>query len=75
MSPQKREQNTILSILVLNRGKFIVWDPAKGLRLLSEDELGKIWLTKKCLALIPNSSFKLEKEDKRRKEALVTENN
>ena len=49
------------------RGKFIIWDPARGLRLLSEDELGKIWLSKKCLALIPNKSFCSEKNEKREK--------
>jgi ATP-binding cassette, subfamily C, bacteriocin exporter len=49
------------------KGKFIIWDPAKGLRLLSTDELQKIWLTKKCLALIPNRFFKSEKEDNKEK--------
>ena len=49
------------------RGRFIIWDPAKGLRLLSEDELGKIWLSKKCLALIPNKLFSSEKKDKKGK--------
>lgn len=44
-------------------GSFIIWDPAKGLTNMSEDELGKVWLSKKCLGLVPNSSFKLEKEN------------
>jgi ABC-type bacteriocin/lantibiotic exporter with double-glycine peptidase domain len=48
-------------------GSFILWDPAKGVTRLSEDDLGKIWLSKKCLALVPNGSFKLEKDNKRRK--------
>jgi ABC-type bacteriocin/lantibiotic exporter with double-glycine peptidase domain len=52
-------------------GKFTVWDPAKGLTIMSEDELGKIWLSKKCLGLVPNSSFKSEKEDKRGKKDWV----
>jgi len=52
-------------------GKFIIWDPAKGLTIMSEDELGKIWVSKKCLGLVPNSAFKLEKEDKKGKRELV----
>jgi len=45
-------------------GKFILWDPAKGLTFLSDIELDLIWKSKKCLGLIPNSSFTLEKEDR-----------
>ncbi len=52
-------------------GKFIIWDPAKGLTIMSEDELGKIWLSKKCLGLVPNSAFKLEKDDNRGKKEWV----
>jgi ATP-binding cassette subfamily B protein len=48
-------------------GRFIVWDPAKGLTELSETELEKIWTSKKCLGLIPNNSFKLEEEEKKGK--------
>ena len=50
-----------------DNGKFIVWDPAKGLLFMSEGELGNIWLSKKCLGLTPNSSFKSEKGNKRGK--------
>jgi ATP-binding cassette, subfamily C, bacteriocin exporter len=49
------------------RDKFILWDPAKGLRLFSIDELEKIWISKKCLALVPGRFFKLEKEDTKEK--------
>lgn len=52
-------------------GKFIIWDPAKGLTIMSENELVKIWLSKKCLGLVPNSVFKLEKEDKKGKKEWV----
>ncbi|MFA5819342.1 MAG: peptidase domain-containing ABC transporter [Bacteroidales bacterium] len=52
-------------------GKFIIWDPSKGLTIMSEDELEMIWLSKKCLGLVPNSAFKLEKEDKRGKKEWV----
>ena len=48
-------------------GKFIIWDPAKGLTNMSEKELGKLWLSKKCLGLVPNNIFKLEKENFRGK--------
>jgi ATP-binding cassette, subfamily C, bacteriocin exporter len=48
-----------------DHGKFIIWDPATGIRLLTREELDKIWLTKRCLALVPGNSFKLEKEDRR----------
>ena len=51
----------------------MIWDPAKGLTNMSEDELRKIWLSKKCLGLVPNSSFKSEKEDKKGKKAWVLE--
>jgi ATP-binding cassette subfamily B protein len=37
--------------------KFIIWDPAKGLQYLSEHELSKLWESRKCLGVIPNSKF------------------
>ncbi len=43
--------------------KFIIWDPAQGLSFMSEDELDKIWISRKCLGLMPNDSFRLEKDD------------
>lgn len=39
-------------------GKFIIWDPAKGLEYIDINSLEKVWKSKKCLGLIPNSSFK-----------------
>jgi len=42
-------------------GKFIVWDPAKGLILLSENELSNIWLSRKCLGLAPGPLFKTDR--------------
>lgn len=50
-----------------DNGKFIIWDPAKGLSFMPEGELEKIWLSRKCLGLIPNSTFRSEKENKRGK--------
>ncbi len=55
------------------RGKFIVWDPAKGLTLMSEAELEKIWQTKKCLGLLPTTAFKLSKEGKKVKKIWILE--
>jgi ATP-binding cassette subfamily B protein len=54
-------------------GIFIIWDPAKGLTKMSEDELGKVWQSKKCLGLVPNSSFRLEKENNIGKKKWVLE--
>lgn len=43
-------------------GKFIIWDPAKGLSLMRENELSEIWQSKKCLGLTPTKEFKSKKE-------------
>ena len=72
VSPEKRFEHYIISF-GYEDGKFIIWDPAKGLTYMSEGELGKIWLSKKCLGLVPNSSFKLVKEDKRGKRGWILE--
>lgn len=37
--------------------KFIIGDPGKGVSYYTNDELNKIWKTKKCLTLLPNKSF------------------
>jgi ATP-binding cassette, subfamily C, bacteriocin exporter len=52
-------------------GEFILWDPAIGIKLMTKDELDKIWLTKNCLALVPGISFKLEKEDRKERRAWI----
>ena len=70
VTPEEGLEHYIASFGFEN-GKFIIWDPARGLATLSEDELGKIWLSKKCLGLVPNSAFKLEKENKRAKKEWV----
>jgi ATP-binding cassette subfamily B protein len=44
-----------------NENKFIIGDPAKGIDYISTDELNKIWISKACLTLKPNSEFKLKK--------------
>lgn len=39
------------------KGKFIIGDPAKGIRNYNEDELNAIWKSKTCLTLTPNENF------------------
>ena len=47
--------------------KFVIWDPGKGLEFLSVSDLGKIWISKKCLGLKPNDSFNYEHDNKSEK--------
>ncbi len=42
--------------------KFLIWDPAKGFIYMSVADLGKIWLSKKCLGLNPNDKFQIESD-------------
>lgn len=55
-----------------SEGSFIIWDPAKGIRMLSEKELTKLWLSNKCLGLVRGSSFRLEEFNKKRKRKWVS---
>jgi ABC-type bacteriocin/lantibiotic exporter with double-glycine peptidase domain len=53
-------------------GSFIIWDPSTGLKYMSENELGKVWLSKKCIGLVARSTFIVEKEiNKGKKEWLL----
>ena len=70
VTPEERLEHYIISF-GYEGGRFIIWDPAKGLTNISKDELGKVWLSKKCLGLVPNSAFKLEKEDNRGKKGWI----
>ncbi|MBE9469056.1 MAG: peptidase domain-containing ABC transporter [Bacteroidetes bacterium] len=36
---------------------FIIGDPGKGIVYYTKEELDKIWVSKKCLTLIPNDKF------------------
>ncbi len=53
--------NEVLEHYIVNfgytEGKFIIWDPAEGLKLMKPEELNKIWISKKCLGLIKNNKF------------------
>ena len=42
--------------------RFIIWDPAKGFLNMSKIDLEKVWLSKKCLGIVPNNNFKIERE-------------
>lgn len=44
--------------------KFIIGDPAKGIEILTGEEVEKIWLSKTCLTLEPNATFKKEQDVK-----------
>ncbi|HUX97578.1 MAG TPA: ABC transporter transmembrane domain-containing protein [Bacteroidales bacterium] len=40
-----------------NEGKYTIWDPGRGLILMSEEDLTSIWKSGKCLSLSPNGDF------------------
>ena len=40
-------------------GHFQIWDPAKGFILMDEQDLEKIWKSKKCLSVSSGSAFKV----------------
>ena len=68
VTPEEGFEHYVVSF-GFEKERFIIWDPAKGLETISEADLDKIWQSKKCLGLVANSSFKLEKEDKKGKKA------
>lgn len=37
--------------------KAVVWDPGEGLRIFQMDDLQKIWVSGKCLAVMPGNGF------------------
>lgn len=47
--------------------RFTIWDPAEGLRFYNKSELDRIWVSRKCLGLIPGKSFRYEKDEKKAK--------
>lgn len=40
-------------------GHFQIWDPAKGFILMTQQDLEKIWQSRKCLSVSPGSDFKV----------------
>jgi ATP-binding cassette subfamily B protein len=41
-------------------GRFVIGDPAKGIVLLTEQEIDEIWRSRICLTLAPNEKFKTQ---------------
>ena len=58
----------------LDEDKFIIWDPASGLKYMSEEELDRIWKSKKCLGVNPNSDFKPSKQNRKEKWEWIVRN-
>lgn len=54
-------------------GKFIIWDPARGLVSRTPGEIEEIWLSHKCLALSPGKNFIHHQIIKKRKIKWLTE--
>ena len=51
------------------KDKFIIGDPAKGITTYTKEDLEKIWKSKTCLTLSPNSDFiKTETQNKNKKQ-------
>ena len=56
-----------------NEDRFIIWDPAIGFTLKSQTDIEKIWLSHKCLAVIPGRDFIYHKAAKKRKRKWIAE--
>lgn len=54
-------------------GKLIIWDPARGLDEKTPEEVERIWLSHKCLALSPGKNFIYQKAITKRKRKWITE--
>ena len=70
--------NTNLEHYIVNFGyeneRFIIWDPSKGIELISKEELEEIWISKKCLGLKTTASFKYSNEKKKEKSNWLIKN-
>ncbi len=53
--------------------KFITWDPATGLIARSVTEIEKIWISRKCLAVLPGKGFKYQSAEKKEKRRWILE--
>jgi ATP-binding cassette subfamily B protein len=53
--------------------KFIIWDPATGLIARSIAEMEKIWISRKCLAVLPGKGFKYQSAEKKEKRRWILE--
>ena len=64
----KRVMNITLCLIGFSDASFVIWDPAKGLSLKTPSELEEIWLSHKCLSVIPGKDFVHEKISIQRKQ-------
>lgn len=56
VTPEKGYDHYLMSYGFSN-GRFVIWDPAKGLSFKTPSELEEIWLSHKCLAVSPGKDF------------------
>ncbi len=66
VTPETRYDHYILSFGFEN-DHFIIWDPAEGLIIKSPAELEKIWLSRKCLSIVPGKTFIYKSEQVKNK--------
>ncbi len=67
VTPEKGYEHYIVSF-GFSEDRFTVWDPARGLSFKTKDDIDKIWISKKCLAVSPGEKFRyrvIEKKEKR----------
>ncbi|CAA7392711.1 cysteine peptidase family C39 domain-containing protein [Chryseobacterium fistulae] len=50
-----------------NNSKFLIGNPDKGIEYWTEEDLTKVWVSKSCLTLSPNDSFKKISQTNREK--------
>jgi len=63
VTPEKGYEHYIVSY-GYSAERFTVWDPATGLTFKTKDELERIWLSHKCLAVSPGKDFKYQRSEK-----------
>ena len=67
VTPEKGYEHYVVSY-GFSDASFVIWDPSKGLSLKTPSELEEIWLSHKCLAVIPGKDFVHEKTSIQRKQ-------
>lgn len=72
VTPVQGYEHYIVSYGYTNN-RFIIWDPAQGLVLRTRDEVEKIWLSHKCLALTPGKSFTYNETTRKWKRKWIAE--
>lgn len=72
VTPGKGYEHYVVSYGYIDN-RFIIWDPARGLVLRTRDEVEKIWLSHKCLAVAPGKNFTYHETTIRRKRQWIAE--